>query len=78
MSELKIKSVEKGYGNNSILFSTDPLLTSGQKVDEIIEEIKEGAFNFRFNVYRGYIKNNLVFEMGASIDVTVVVWISNK
>ena len=67
----KIKSVEKGWGENSIFFSVNVNVHKLHKVDEIREESKQVSPDHMFNVYRGYIDGKLVFEMGASVDVTV-------
>lgn len=77
MAEKKIKSVEKGWGEDSTFFSTSEKLqeSSSCKVDEIKEEVKiVGAGEYCYlshTVYYGYKNGKLVFEMGASIDVTV-------
>ena len=68
----KIKSVEKGYGENSIFFSISPNCSEQYRVDEIKEEQKQVSPDDIFNVYRGYKNGKLVFEMGATIDVTVI------
>ena len=68
----KIKSVQKGYGQGDIFYSTEPKVSTPYRVDEIRQEAKQVADCNTINVYRGYIGEKLVFEMGASIDVTVV------
>ena len=70
----KIKSIQKGYGEGDIFYSTDSKVATQYKVEDIIEEAKQISDNQTINVYRGYIAGKLVFEMGASIDVTVVFW----
>ena len=70
--EQKIKSVEKGWGEGSIFFSVDSKVGEIYRVDEIKEEKKQVSSDLMINVYRGYKDGNLVFEMGDSIDVTVV------
>ena len=70
--EKKIKSVEKGWGESSVFFSTNERTSPSHRVDEIKEEYKQISSDTGINIYRGYINGNLVFEMGASIDVTVV------
>ena len=70
--ENKIKSVEKGYGENSIIFSISKRYSEQYRVDEIKEEQEQVSQNGIFNVYRGYKNGKLVFEMGATIDVTVI------
>jgi len=69
--EQKIKSVEKGWGEGSTFFSVDSKVAIYHRVDEIKEESKQVSPDHIFNVYRGYKDGKLVFEMGASIDVTV-------
>ena len=77
MAEQKIKSVEKGWGEGSTFFSTSEKLqeSSSCKVDEIKEEVRHigiGEYcSLSHTVYRGYKNGRMVFEMGASIDVTV-------
>jgi len=68
----KIKSVQKGYGEGDIFYSTDPKVSTQYQVEDIREEAKQVGNDIIINVYRGYIGEKLVFEMGASIDVTVV------
>jgi len=68
----KIKSVQKGYGEGDIFYSTDLKVPTSYRVEEIREEAKQVGNDNTINVYRGYIGEKLVFEMGASIDVTVV------
>ena len=70
--ENKIKSVEKGCGENSISFSISKRYSEQYRVDEIKEEQKQVSPNDIFNVYRGYKNGKLIFEMGATIDVTVI------
>jgi hypothetical protein len=69
--EQKIKAVEKGWGENSTFFSTGKGISETLRVDEIKEESKQISSDCIINVYRGYKDGKLVFEMGASIDVTV-------
>lgn len=71
---MKIKSIQKGYGDGDIFYSTDTKVLKKYQVDYIKEEVKQVADNHTINVYRGYIEDKLVFEMGASIDVTIVFW----
>jgi len=68
----KIKSVQKGYGEGNIFYSTDPKVSTQYQAEDIREEAKQVGNDIIINVYRGYIGEKLVFEMGASIDVTVV------
>jgi hypothetical protein len=70
----KIKSIQKGYGQGDIFYSTDSKVAAQYQVEDIREESKQVSDNHIINVYRGYIGDKLVFEMGASIDVTVVFW----
>jgi hypothetical protein len=72
--ENKIKSVEKGFGDNSVFFSTNPAVILQYKVDVIKEESKQISSDTMINIYRGYIGDKIAFEMGASIDVTVTYW----
>ena len=69
--EQKIKSVEKGWGEGSSFFSVDAEVPEFHRVDEIKEDVKQVSSDIMINVFRGYKGGNLVFEMGASIDVTV-------
>ena len=70
--EKQIKSVEKGWGETSIFFTTNAkCINANFKVDNIQEESKQTAPDYIFNVYRGYKDGKLVFEMGVTIDVTV-------
>lgn len=71
MSETKIKLVEKGWGEGATFFSINPNCSEYHRVDEIKEEIKQISDDFSISVYRGYKDGKLMFEMGASIDVTV-------
>lgn len=68
----KIKHVEKGWGEASTFFTTNEKAAETVRVDEIKEESKQVSNDIILNVYRGYKDGKLVFEMGASIDVTVV------
>ena len=72
--ERKIKSVQKGWGDGDIFYSTYPAVVEQYLVEEIKEEIKQVSESKCFNVYRGYTDGKIVFEMGASIDITVVFW----
>jgi len=72
--EQKIKSLQKGYGEGDIFYSTDTKVAIQYRVEEIKEESKQVSPDMTFKVYRGYSENKLVFEMGASIYVTVVFW----
>lgn len=67
----KIKSVEKGWGEASTFFSINPNCSENTRVDEIKEEGKQVSSDLMINVFRGYKDGKLIFEMGASIDVTV-------
>jgi len=72
--EQKIKSLQKGYGEGDIFYSTDTKVAIQYRVEEIKEESKQVSPDMTFKVYRGYSEKKVVFEMGASIDVTVVFW----
>jgi DNA (cytosine-5)-methyltransferase 1 len=62
--EQKIKSVEKGWGENSIYFATHSNASKFNKVDEIKEEIRQTSIDGDgFHVYRGYKDGKLFFEM---------------
>ncbi len=81
MSDQKIRSVQKGSGENDIYFTTDSSITKRQgvfRVEEIREERKRVSKDLEFTVYRGYMRGQILFEMGANIDVTVVYWLENK
>lgn len=72
--EKKIKSVEKGWGEGSMFFST--LSTAiPYKVDEIKEETKEISSDKKISVLRGYKKGNLYFEMGITSDVVILYYL---
>lgn len=73
MEKQKIKSIEKGWGEGSTFFSTDIQVSKRYFVEEIKEDIKNVGPGL-ITVYRGYIEERLVFEMGASVDITVVYW----
>lgn len=76
MEENKIKSVQKGVGEGALFYSTDQNVSLYQRVDEIKEEQKNATDYLEINVYRGYINNRLIFEMGIDRDVTVIFWYS--
>ena len=71
----KIKSIEKGWGENSTFFSVDEKVSEILKVDKIREEFKdigEGYYNnLSLMVYRGYKKGKMVFEIAANTDITL-------
>lgn len=67
----KIKSVEKGWGEDSIFYTTNPKVQEQFRVNEIREEVKQISDSSGMSVYRGYIGDSLVFEMGISSDITV-------
>ena len=67
----EIKSVEKGFGDNSIFFTVNQSVSQQYRVDEIREESKQISTDSMITVYRGYKNRSLFFEMGACIDVTV-------
>ena len=66
-----IKSVEKGWGEASIFFSTNKQCAEQYVVDEIKEESKQVSSDKIINIYRGYKDGNIKFEMGLDIDITV-------
>ncbi len=53
--EQKIKSVQKGYGEGDIFYSTDTRVAKQYQVEEIRYESKQVSPDIIFNVYRGYI-----------------------
>ena len=67
-----IKSVEKGYGEDSIFYSTNPLVAQQYRVDRIEFDSKQVGNDIIIKGYKGDVMDNVVFEMGANIDVTVV------
>ena len=71
MEEQVIKSIEKGYGESSIFFSTDKMCGTEYRVDEIKQEGKQISNDMIISVYRGYKNNKLFFEMGITNDITV-------
>lgn len=68
---MEIESVEKGWGENSTYYSTREKAGYTYRVHNIKEETKQVSPDYMFNVYRGYVDGKIVFEIGASIDVTV-------
>ena len=70
--EPKVKSIEKGFGEGSIFFHTISTWSLFTFVDEIKEEMKQIGSDLAITVYRGYLNGKLKFEMGASIDVTII------
>ena len=62
----KIKSIEKGWGADSQLF------TVGQTVDEIKEDSKPLTTDKRMKVYRGYLSGKIVFEMESNSGLTII------
>ena len=69
----KILSIEKGWGQSSIFFTTNPKCVDEVRVDEIKEEQKQiNSDELYISVYRGYKNGRIVFEMAAGIDITVV------
>lgn len=73
--EKKIKSVEKGWGEDSIFFSTTEFVLPEYKADEIKEETKEISSDKKISVLRGYKKGNLYFEMGITSDVVILYYL---
>lgn len=70
--EDKIFSIEKGWGEDSTFYTTNPKVGGYHKVDEIKEEFKQTSMDGNgITVYRGFKDGKLVFEMGASIDITL-------
>jgi len=74
--EPKIKSIEKGTGEGTLFFSTNPEVAPRYLVDAIKEEFKPIRFECGLEaesiiVYRGYINGNLSFEISASKDVSL-------
>ena len=61
-----IKSIEKGWGGDSQLF------TVGVLVDEIREESKAITSDAWMKVYRGYISGELFFEIEANSGLTII------
>lgn len=74
--ETKIKSIEKGTGEDAVFFSTNPKVGPTFFVDAINEELKHIRFECGLEtesiiVYRGYTNGNLRFEIAASKDVSL-------
>jgi len=63
---MKIKSIEKGWGAESQLF------TVGCTVDEIREESNPITNYANLKVYRGYTDEKLVFEIEANSGLTII------
>ena len=70
--EQKIKSIEKGWGEGSIFYSTNPKVVEQYQVDEITEGSKQISNDNMINIYRGYKDGKLIFEIAAGINVTVI------
>jgi hypothetical protein len=76
----KIKSIEKGLGEESTYFAVnDPYeyAVLGNKISEIKEEIKVLGSGFycdiTLTVYRGYdAKGNLLFEVESNSSLTII------
>jgi hypothetical protein len=69
MEAQKIKTIEKGWGGDSIYFSARPKVING--VDEIKQEGKQISSDTHITVYRGYRNGSMVFEMAANSDITL-------
>lgn len=70
--EQKIKSIEKGWGEGSVFFSTDQKTQEAYRVDEIIEICKQISKKHRITIYEGYKNSKLVFKIGACSDITII------
>lgn len=69
MCEQKIKSIEKGWGENSIFFTTNENETN--YVDEIVQDGKQISSDTLITVYKGFKNGKIVFEMAANSDITL-------
>lgn len=72
---IKIKTIEKGWGESSIYFQANDQLSMPNRVNEIKEESKHigvGEYgDLIITVYRGYIDEKMVFEIAANNDITL-------
>ena len=75
MSEQKIKSIEKGWGQTSTYYQVNDNTSYPNRVSEIKEEVKllgKGEHcELSIIVYRGYIEGKIVFEIAANSDITL-------
>lgn len=70
----KIKSIEKGWGEDSTYYSTEERLKGrSQHVDKVTEETKQIGPG-RITVYRGYRSANMIFEIEAGGGITLTFW----
>lgn len=69
MSDQKIKSIEKGWGEDSIYFTTNEKATN--HVDEIVQDGKQISSDTLITVYKGFKNGKIVFEMAANSDITL-------
>lgn len=67
----EILSIEKGWGDGSMFFSTNPVVSKSHFVSEIKEEPKQVSNDLFYNVFRGYLNGEPVFEMYPSVEITV-------
>lgn len=76
---MKIRSIRKGFGESSIFFTTDFGAGRMTKVDEIKEELKYfgKSEDYVKVVYRGYVNNEMVFEMDSN-DTTIIFWTESE
>ena len=68
----KIKSVEKGFGEGSVFFSTNPNVSAEYFVDEIcVSEIHYDS-EIYMRRFSGYVNGELRFEMNECRNTTVI------
>ncbi len=72
MEKEEIISVEKGWGEDSVFYSTTPTVGQNHYVTDIKEETKQVGDDALISVYCGYLHGKKIFQMGISRDVTVV------
>jgi hypothetical protein len=85
-TEQKIKSIEKGWGEGSSIYSTDPTNKHYLifHVDVIKKEQREHLIGNADNecvdiiVYRGYTADKMIFEIESGSGVTLTFWEESK
>jgi len=72
MEQQEIDYIDKGWRESSTFFGTNEKVLESNRVDKILLEDRQVGSDTIISVYRGYKNDKVVFEIGASIDVTVV------
>ncbi len=74
--EAKIKSIEKGWGEDSTFFTTNPKASKPHKVDRIVcveRTVGKGYYNdLTLDSYIGYIGDKIIFEIEANSQLTII------